>query len=301
MTNIGLDFSLLRRKITASIDVYNKVTENLFTEQNLSRTSGVAALDINAGTVRNRGIELDLNADIISAGDLRFSVGGNASYNKNEIIDLGGVSEFETGTSIIRKGLPLGTHYIVRWGGVNQATGDPLYYDAEGNLTSDYNDATMSVAEFGTWLPKVTGGFNGFLSYKGVYVNAFFNFVSGSKRFNNEDYFNEAPGFATSNQSTTMLQRWRKPGDVTNIARFGTNRNFSSRDIQDASYLRFRNLNVGYNVPSAVIKRFPTAYLLFKSSDKVKTYIPGRSGEGLILRTIIILPVLSIQMQEHLQ
>ncbi len=132
-------------------------------------------------------------------------------------------------------------------GGVDAATGNPLYYNIDGSLTNQYNSAVQSVAEFGSFLPKYNGGFNTSLNYHDFYVQAFFSFAGGNKRFNNEDFFNEA--FPTSNQSTRLLQRWRKPGDVTDIQKFGTPRSFSSKDIQDASYVRFRNLNVGYNVP----------------------------------------------------
>jgi TonB-linked SusC/RagA family outer membrane protein len=254
-TNIGVDFALLNRRIRASVDLYNKNTENLFINQQVSRTSGTGALNINAGTMRNRGVELDLNTDVVAGSDLRWTVGGNISYNENEITDLGQVNEFILGTSIVRVGLPYGQHYIPRWGGVDAATGNPLYYNKDGSVTTTYNRAEQSVAEFGTFLPKVMGGFNSSLNFKGLYLEAFFSFASGNKRFNNEDFFNENSTFALSNQSTLWFERWRKPGDVTNIQRFGTPRQFSSKDIQDASYLRLRNVNLGYMVPAKVLQK----------------------------------------------
>ncbi len=254
-TNIGVDFVLFKRKLRASVDLYNKKTENLFINQQISRTSGVAALNINAGAMRNRGIEIDLSADIISNTNLRVSVSGNGSYNKNEITDLGQVNEFILGTSIIRKGLPFGSHYLPKWAGVDAATGNPLYYNRDGSVTTTYNRAEQSIAEFGSWLPTIQGGFGSSINYRGFYVETFFTFAGGNKRFNNEDFFNENTTFATSNQSTLFLQRWRKPGDVTNIQRFGSARQFSSKDIQDASYIRMRNVNVGYMVPAKTLQR----------------------------------------------
>lgn len=248
-TNIGVDFGLLNARIRGTVELYNKVTDNLFVSQKLSSWSGGSELDINAGKMRNRGVEVTLAGDIVSNNKFKWTVGGNVGFNSNKIISLGQVNEFEQGTSIIRVGLPYGTHYIPRWGGVDAATGNPLYYNTDGTLTTKYNSATQSVAEFGSWLPKYNGGFNTSLNYKDFYAEAFFSFAGGNKRYNNEDFFNETPSFATSNQSTRMLQRWRKPGDITNIQKFGTSRSFSSKDIQDASYLRLRNVNIGYNIP----------------------------------------------------
>lgn len=248
-TNIGVDFSMLNTRIRGTIELYNKLTDNLFVSQKLSSWSGGGSLDINAGKMRNRGVEVTLAGDIIANNKFKWTVGGNFAYNSNKITSLGQVNEFEQGTSIIRVGLPYGTHYIPRWGGVDAATGTPLYYNTDGTLTSAYNSSTQSVADFGSWLPKYNGGFNTSLNYQNFYAEAFFSFAGGNKRFNNEDFFNETPSFATSNQSTRMLQRWRKPGDITNIQKFGTSRSFSSKDIQDASFVRLRNVNIGYNIP----------------------------------------------------
>ena len=255
ISNIGLDFGMWKRRLRGTIDVYRKLTENLFVNQQLSRTSGANALTINAGKMENKGIEFSINADVVSGKDLLVTIGGNIAYNKNEILSLGSVNEFVLGTSIIRVGLPLGTHYIPRWGGVDASTGNPLYYTKEGVLTTTYNASTMSVADFGSWLPKVNGGFNATVSYKGFSVEAFFSFVGGNKAFNNEDFFNENTSFSGSNQSTLWFDRWRKPGDVTNIQRFGTARRFSSKDIQDRSYIRFRNLNVAYDFPASLLQK----------------------------------------------
>jgi TonB-linked SusC/RagA family outer membrane protein len=270
-TNIGLDFSLLKRRIRGSVDFYDKKTENLFISQQLPAEAGASSLNINAGTMDNKGIELSLSADIVSTRDFRWTVGGNASYNKNEITDLGQVNEFPSGTSIIRVGLPYGSHFLPKWAGVDAATGEGLYYNRDGSVTTAYNSSTQSVAEFGSWLPKYQGGFSTSADFKGFYAEAFFSFAAGNKRFNNEDFFNENPSFATSNQSIKVLERWRKPGDITNIQKFGTARRFSSKDIQDCSFVRFRNLNIGYNVP----KEFLANHANFFSSMTI--YAQGQN------------------------
>lgn len=254
LSNIGADFTMWNRRIRGTFEVYMKRTENLFINQQLSRTSGTGALRINAGKMENKGAELTLSVDAIVKKDFTFTLGGNIAYNKNTILDLGQVNEFVLGTSIIRVGLPFGTHFITKWGGVDASTGNPLYYNRDGSLTTAFNAANQSVAEFGSWLPKYQGGFNATVTYKNFSVEAFFSFVSGNKGFNNEDFFNENSTFASSNQSVLWSQRWRKPGDVTNIQRFGTARRFTSKDIQDRSFLRFRNLNFGYDIPQKTLQ-----------------------------------------------
>lgn len=269
-TDIGIDFSVLNKRIRGTVDFYNRSTENLFISQQLSATSGVGSQSINAGSMRNRGVELTLSGDVVSTKDFTWTVGGNASYNSNEITDLGQASEYELGTSIVRVGLPFGTHYIPRWAGVNASTGDPLYYNRDKSVTTEYDAATQSVAEFGSYLPKYQGGFNSSMNYKGIYLEAFFSFAQGNKRFNNEDFFNETPSFATSNQSVKMFERWRKPGDITDVQKFGTQRIFSSKDIQDASYLRLRNLNIGYNFPASIISKL-------KGISAITVYAQGQN------------------------
>ena len=254
--NIGFSYSLLENRISGDFDVYNKITNDLFISQSLSMTNSVNSRDVNAGKMRNRGIEFSVNADVIRTNDFTWSVGGNISYNENEILSLGQVDEFEQGTSIIRKGLPLGSHYAVKWGGVDPASGDPLYYDKEGNITNKYG--SYEVADFGTFNPPTTGGFNTSIKYKGFEASALFIFAHGFKRYNNQTFFQENPAFAQFNLLKKMKTIWRKPGDITEIQRVDSKREFSSKDIEDASYLRFKNVKVSYTLPKSLLAKQKT-------------------------------------------
>lgn len=254
-TDIGLDFELFKNRLRTVVDVYKKNVENLFISQSLSSTSGFGTLPVNAGAMYNKGIEVAVNGDIVKNKGLTVTLGANLNYNKNEITDLGQVTEFISGTSIIRVGLPLGTHYIPEWGGVDPANGDPLYINQNGVATTVYDRTAQSVAKFGSYQPTLLGGFNASVSYKGVFIEAFFVYANNITRFNNEDYFNENASFGTSNQSTLVLDRWRKAGDITNVQRYGSVRQFSSKDLQDASYLRFRNFTIGYRLPESWLQK----------------------------------------------
>ena len=258
--NTGLDIELLNRRIRLIADWYNRSTKGLFLEEQLSQTSGFSSRPINAGTIRNRGVEADLSGDIIRTKDLTWTAGFNIAYNKNRVTDLGGTNEFTVGTYILRVGLPVNSHYIVKWGGVDPQTGKAFYYDRNGNPTSSYNVATQSVADFGSTEPRYNGGFYTRLSWKGFTADVFFTYAQDFLRYNAiEVYTLNNNSFAASNQSRRWLDRWRKPGDVTDIPGFSDTRNFTSRDLQDASYVRLRNAKLSYNIPAHILK--PTQFL----------------------------------------
>lgn len=252
--NLGVDFGFFRNRISGKVDVYEKKgTDNLVT-QKIPMESGFRQLDVNAATVRNRGAELTLNGDILRKKDLNWSIGGNVGYNKNEVVSLGQVQEFEQGTEIVKVGLPLGSHYIVKWAGVDAATGAPLYYTKDGKITNVYSD-NDKVAEFGTYKAPWKGGFNTDFNFRGFFLNAVFTFQSGFSRFNNQDFFQLNHAFAQQgyNLRREMLTMWSKAGDVTNIQSPLYQRQFVSKDIQDASFTRFRSLTVGYNFGSSLL------------------------------------------------
>jgi TonB-linked SusC/RagA family outer membrane protein len=254
--NMGIDYNIFNNRVSGNIDVYNDITSDLFITQTLSAVNGVPgnSKDVNAGRMRNRGIEFLVNADVVRTQDFVWSVGANISYNQNEILSLGQEDEFEVGTSIIRVGLPYGSHYIVKWAGVDPSTGNPLYYTKDGEVTETYAGSD-AVADFGTDETPMFGGFNTKVSYKGFEVSAFFTFANDYKRFNNQTFFQENANFTQFNLLKIMETVWQKPGDITEIQRLGTERQFSSKDIEDASFLRFRNLLVAYNLPQKLLKR----------------------------------------------
>jgi TonB-linked SusC/RagA family outer membrane protein len=252
-SNIGIDVNFWENRARAKLDVYNRNTTNLVINQGLSRTSGFAQGLVNAGEMYNRGIEVDLSVDVIKRRNILWSLTGNFAYNKNKVTSLGSANEFILGTSIVRVGLPLGSHYVVKWAGVDPQTGNPQYYKKDGTITSTF-PSSEQVAEFGTSNPPYVGGFGTTLRVGDFTFDAFFSYMFGFKRFNNEDFFNENITFATSNQSERVFtDRWRKPGDITDIQRYSAARQFSSKDIQNSSFLRFRNVNINYNIPRKLL------------------------------------------------
>ena len=271
-TNIGLNFGLFNR-VSGKLDVYRERISNLFVRWQLSRTSGWIWILDNQGEMVNKGIEFQLDADVIRNPSLTWSVQGNIAYNKNEVTDLGQVHEFEQGTEIVREGLPIGSHYLVGWAGVDPQDGAPMYYDKEGKKTKHY-DPNDAVARWGTSIPPTTGGFGTRLDLTGgLYLAAQFTFALDYYRENNQTVFIENPQFADNNQDRKMLTMWQKPGDQTDIQGTEYPLHFSSKFIEDASFVRFRTLTLGWKLPDLFIRDIGFSQLeLYTSVQNLYTW-----------------------------
>jgi TonB-linked SusC/RagA family outer membrane protein len=269
--NIGIDFGFLKNRIFGSIELYDKTLTDGIVSQTLPAESGFQTQPVNAAKVQNRGVELALTGEIIRTKNIVWSVGGNVAYNKNKIKSLGLVNEFEQGTEIVRVGLPIGSHYIVKWGGVDAATGAPLYYRKDGTLTNVYSDDDR-VADFGTYNAPWIGGFNTTLHAYNFTLEALFTFQQGFSRFNNQDFFQLNHAFALQgfNLRKEMLTMWQNPGDVTNIQAPVYQRQFTSKDIQDASFTRFRSLTLSYSFPEKLLGKT-------KSITAARIFIQGQN------------------------
>lgn len=251
--NIGLDYGLFNDRIWGSVDVYDRQTKDLFIDYNLSATSGFSVIpNYNSGKMSNKGIEVDLHGDVIRNSDLKVSLFANFSYNKNRILDLGQVSQFESGTSIIRVGEAYGSHFIVGFQGVNPQTGAPIYQDLNGNPTEVYDPANNKTG-WGTSYAPYTGGFGLDLKYKGFFLNSQFQWKSGYSRFNNQRFFQENPNFWYLNQNVSQLDIWTTPGQVTDVQGSQYKVEFSSKFIEDASFVRFKNVRLGYEFPKSFL------------------------------------------------
>lgn len=256
-TNIGTDFALFNNRLSGSIDVYNRITKDLFVLKPLTAPgAGGGSINVNAGELGNKGFEADLSYDVIRNGKLVWTVRGNVGYNKNEILSLAGEEPYPVGTSQVVEGLPLGSHFEVGWAGVDQATGAPLYYKKDGTITSVYS-ANDKVQTWGTWEAPWKGGFGSSLRYGGFDLSVLFTWQEGAKKSDNLEYFVENPvGFLANgyNQSAS-LNFWQQPGDVASTPSPLYATNFSSKIIHDASFLRLRDVTLTYNLPSDVLKR----------------------------------------------
>ena len=251
-TNIGVDFAVWKNRARFSVDVYKNKTVDLFVNQPLSGTTGFASTNINAGVMSNKGIEITAIVDVVKTENVGVTVTWNHAINKNTIEDLGLVNEYFLGTFVIRKGLPYGSHYTYHYLGADPATGKPRFETADGKETLDPAQAGQ-FAKFGTYLPKHEGGFNFGFRYKGFTLDAFFSYQFDVVRSNNiRNWITRGTiGYQGSlNGSKELLtKQWQKPGDQSFFQSPVYDRGFTSSDLENAKFLRFRNLNVSYTLP----------------------------------------------------
>ena len=280
--NTGFDLALFKsQRLKIIFDFYDRITRNMFIDQPLSATSGATSAPLSTGKMRNRGVELGLTGDVIQTNNFTWSIGFNGAFNKNTILHVTDVTdELPDGdTRIIKVGFPYGTYLAPKWAGVDPETGDALYYNRDGSITNVYNEEQQAVHDFGSFYPKITGGFTTNVKWRNITLDALFTFVSDIKRWNNIDFYIENQAYMSSNQSKRMLyDRWKKPGDHTTLQRIDIPRNYTSKDIQDASFMRLRNLRLAYSVPGNVLQKlnFVKSIDLFAQGENLLTWTTWR-------------------------
>ena len=258
-SNLALHFGFWSR-LNVDLELYNKVTTDMLMAVPLaySQSNGYGYVWDNVGTMVNRGVELDLNATVLAIKDFIWNVNANVGYNHNRLTELyNGVDEYETANTSTKLvvGHPVGEFYINRYAGVNPANGDALWYDKDGNITNELRDEDKVMVGKSYHAPW-QGGFGTALSWKGLSLSAQFSWVGDRWMLNNDRYFDESNGrFMTYNQSSRLLKRWKQPGDITDIPRHGEYTEFDSRLLEDASFLRLKNLMVSYSLPKNLLKK----------------------------------------------
>jgi TonB-linked SusC/RagA family outer membrane protein len=270
--NLALEMRFLRRYMM-KLDVYDELTSDMLFYVPVSPTSGVDGRMENIGEMSNRGIELEVNADLLNTNDFKISVNANMAYNKNEVTKLyDDLEEIDEITTLIKVGESYGTFYQVQWAGVDASNGKGLWYTADGEITNRYSDSDRVLQTGKSYLPPLTGGFTGNFSYKNLQLTAFFSWMADKWMVNNTRYFIESQGmFAAYNQSVEMLNYWKQPGDeVPHPDPKYQDNQFDTRLLENASFLRLKNLTLAYNFNSRLVEKS----LLFKTA---RVYAQGQN------------------------
>lgn len=259
MTNLAFRFGFWNR-LDVSLELYRNKTTDMLMSVPLSyaQSNGYGYMWKNVGAMVNKGFELDVNAVVLQIKDFQWTVNANVGYNHNRITELyGDVTEYELSNTSTKLavGHPLGEFYINRYAGVNPANGDALWYDKDGNITNEMRDEDKVLIGKSYHAPW-QGGFGTGLSWKGLSLTAQFSWVGDRWMINNDRYFDESNGrFMTYNQSRRLLNRWKNPGDITDIPRHGEYTEFDSRLLEDASFLRLKNVMLAYSLPENLLKK----------------------------------------------
>jgi TonB-linked SusC/RagA family outer membrane protein len=256
--DLGVDFGFFNNRITGEFDWYQKRTSDLLLYRTLPATSGHEGIWNNVGELENRGIEFALHSNNLS-GKFIWTTDFNMAFNKNTIIDINGPEITPNGINYVIEGQPIGVFKIVKYAGVDPDNGDALYYISSDSdeTTNNYNLAEKQIV--GSPNPDFTGGFNNYFEYAGLDLNVLISFVYGNEIYNGAGVYQSANGDWFDNQTADQMNRWQNVGDITDVPQarlgYGNGTKESSRYLSDGSYVRFRNVNLGYTLPKSLTSR----------------------------------------------
>ncbi|MCT4640569.1 MAG: SusC/RagA family TonB-linked outer membrane protein [Bacteroidales bacterium] len=257
--NVGIDMSAFKSQFGVNIELYRRLTSNLLLNYEISRTNGFTNILKNSGEIRNQGIELSLRYRTKPESAINWSSRFNISYNQNEVTKLPDGRDIHLGFTILREGEAVGSLYSVEYAGVNPANGNPMWYNNNGVPTEEFNAKYSKVQKPG--IPPVNGGFFNTVRWKNISFSFDIIFAYGNEIFNNAKYFTNSDGeFAKYNQNRDLLyKQWKKPGDITDVPRQvvgGVNNQFSTKYIEDGSYIKLKNIELMYRLPAKIANSF---------------------------------------------
>ncbi|ALI99866.1 SusC/RagA family TonB-linked outer membrane protein [Rufibacter tibetensis] len=306
-SNVGINLIMLDQRVSIDADIYKRRTKDMFFQDLLiSSITGFTDIDMNVGTMDNMGWEVGLNLTAYKTKDLTVDFGLNLSQNQNMIREISEFYPRERGNLnangnyliTIQENNPFGSFYGYKFKGVYKDAestiakdkngnaiigpngqvvpmrfgyptvdyvfqpGDAMYEDINHDGNIDYKD----VVYLGNANPRLTGGFGPTVRYKNWRLNMFFNFRYKYDIVNQTKMYTENM-YDFSNQSTAILRRWRRSGDVTDMPRALNNMGYnwlaSDRYVEDGSFLRFKTVTVRYYLPKHLIQRLRANDLSF--------------------------------------
>jgi TonB-linked SusC/RagA family outer membrane protein len=254
--DIGVDATLFGGRASVTIDYYRKHTSDLLLDRPITCTSGFCFVTTNVGAVENNGIELGLTTVNIDRERFRWSTTLNLAANRNRVSKLFNDEPFTTGIRNINRvevGEAIGAFYALEFEGVDPATGDAIFRDVDGDGSITADDRQI----VGSPHPDLVGGFINDLAFGRFNLSTFFTFSVGNESFNAMRIFSDAGGWYLDNQFADVMDRWQQPGDQTDVPRASYDglsgaRELSSRFIEDGSYLRLKEITVGYDLPDRI-------------------------------------------------
>ena len=258
-TGVGLDFTGFNNRLTVNLDYYYKNTTDMLMWVDLPGSGNISQIQRNEGEMTNRGFETNINADILKGEGLTWSSGFNISFNRNKFTKLvlkpvyfdARTTDYVNETVVRNEaGRPVGGFFGYISEGVNPETGDMIYSDINGDGKVTVNDKTY----IGDPNPNFTFGFTNNLSYKGLNLNIFIQGSQGNDIYNVSRMEMEGM-YDGKNQSTRVLQRWRVPGQVTEVPRAGYDMKNSSYFVEDGSYIRLKNISLSYNIKAPALSK----------------------------------------------
>jgi TonB-linked SusC/RagA family outer membrane protein len=259
----GLDFSTFAGRVSVIADYYRRNTSNLLVQLPVPATSGFTSVWTNIGAIRNTGLDLSLRTINVETPRFRWNSDLNITWNKNVVTELYGGEPIQQRVNnrviaIVAEGQPVGEFYMYKFLRVDPQTGNAVYATANGGESTAPTSADLM--NVGNPQPKYYGGFTNTMSAGPFDLRAFLQFNQGSTVFNMVRIFSDDGGRSGDNKVASLLNRWQKPGDITDVPRMsyrGTSgaRLISSRLLQDGSFVRLGDVTVGYTLPPRLATR----------------------------------------------
>lgn len=289
--NAGADFELLKSRLTGSVEYFYRKTSDMLFWFNVPISLGYSGYYDNIGDMRNQGIELAVNYDLIRRQDMNWSVYFNATHYTNKITmlpeerklsEVEGYKGYASGNRFVGEGLALNTFYFKKYAGVDQTSGLPMWYkDVEGEdgsvtrtTTTTYTDGTDYLC--GDPIPDLYGGFGTSFAYGNFDISAQFTYSIGGLAYDSgyASLMDSPSSVIGSNFHKDLLQAWTPENPNPTIPRFQyLDQNItatSDRFLTDASYLNFQNAQVGYTIPDRYTKKINVARIrLYAACDNI--------------------------------
>jgi len=284
LTTIDASVSIFDR-INLDVSFYLKKTTAMLISVPFAYTSGFSNVTSNTGALQNKGIDLTFNFDLIdrhNAHNAYITPNLVLGLNQDKIVGLFNGLQYYTpaNTGILWAiGQPV-TYITPLAAGVDPASGQRLWYNPDPKNPAVESTAFGVTNNFNSTLqqniglrrnPWAVGSWGLDAGYDGFSLSVMFNFVAGKYITNNDAYFSQNPNqFPGYNQENDVLDYWKKPGDITKFPKYGVQfTQFDSNLIQDASFMRLKNLQLGYSLPKRVLART-------KAVKSVKIFFVGR-------------------------
>lgn len=283
--NVGIDASMFNQRVEVTLDAYLKQTDKMLVPMVVPVSTGYSDVyvpSINAGTMENKGIELTVNTKNIT-GDFKWNTMFNVSFNANKVVSINDTVPMSSGSiglnynlALIQAGLPINEFYGFVTDGIFQNQqevdnhaiqvpgNDPYNRTSAGDIRfKDLNNDGVINDKDRTYLgspnPTFTFAMNNTFSYKGIDLSIFLQGVAGNKIINANRFWSEAMAIA-QNQTTATLGRWTGEGTSNTMPRAvyndpNKNTRPSSRYVEDGSYIRVKNVTLGYTLPTQLLKK----------------------------------------------
>jgi TonB-dependent starch-binding outer membrane protein SusC len=253
--NAGVDIGLFKNRLFFDINAYYKYTTDALLNVPVPGSTGYASILANAGEISNKGLELGITSTNVKNKNFEWTTNFNISRNVNRAEKLVSPITFEAREyRRTEEGQPLATYWLYKQLYVDPQTGDAVIEDVNKDGKIDAADRQF----MGNLIPKFFGGLRNNVSFKGFDLSVLFTFQSGNKIFNFNKYILEGGGTRDASRAmlASQLDRWQKPGDITNTPRLtsvGNNYNLeqNSRYLEDASFIRLKSITLGYTLPKA--------------------------------------------------